>query len=65
VNPALKRLLWCRWFHRWRRSSPSSVTNRDPSTGAGLTLAAGPARVCCGACENVNYGRAYREWLAS
>jgi hypothetical protein len=65
VNPALKRALWCRWFHRWRRSRPSSVTSRDPSAGASLTLTAGFGRDFCRACENTDYGRAYRRWLAS
>jgi hypothetical protein len=63
---ALKRALWCRWFHRyrWRRGEkPASVTSS--AGGQSLRFSAGPGRSCCDACAGHNYGRAYRRWLAS
>ena len=67
MNPAVKRALWCRWFHRWRmpRHIAPAVTSRDPAGSASLTLSAGPHRNCCDACDDFDYGRAYRRWLAT
>ena len=68
VSIALKRALWCRWFHRWRmpRRAAAPVVSRDPS-GQALRLTAGPRRSLCGACEGRDDygGRAYRRWCAS
>ena len=67
--PSLKRSLWCRWFHRYRRQhAPASVVSEDPSgSGASLVLIDGGfGRTCCDACADTDYGsRAYKRWCAS
>ena len=62
---ALKRALWCRWWHRyrWQRTGKTTTARLD---GLALVLTAGPHRNCCWACENhPPMSRAYRKWLAS
>ena len=68
MTPALKRALWCRWFHRWHMPRrPESVTSLDPDgSGAALVLTGGPHRNCCDACEDAApRSRAYDRWCAS
>lgn len=71
MNPSLKRSLWCRWFHRYRRPrgfKPVSVRSEDPSgSGAALVLIDGGfGRTCCDACADTDYGtRAYKRWCVS
>lgn len=68
MNPALKRALWCRWFHRWHMPRrPESVTSADPSgSGAYLVLTGGPHRDFCDACADAApRSRAYDRWCAS
>ena len=67
MNAALKRALWCRWFHRWRmpRRPAPAVTSSVPGSSGALRLSAGPARTSCDACHDTDYGRAMRKWLAS
>jgi hypothetical protein len=64
-NGAVKRALWCRWFHRWRmrRHVPDPVVSSVPGQPGALAMTAGPHRNFCGACEDHPYAsRAARRW---
>ncbi len=68
TGAAVKRALWCRWFHRyrWRHGKrPQAVVSTDPGTGQSLRMTAGPGRTLCDACADRDYGRALKQWLAS
>ena len=54
MNPALKRSLWCRWFHRYRMSCPvpEAVTTVSPDGREAIRMSAGPGRSCCFACSD-------------
>ena len=66
MSGALKRVLWCRWFHRYRmpRRPSVPVTSSVPGGTGVLRMTAGPRRACCGACRDTDYAsRAARRWL--
>ena len=63
MTPALKRALWCRWFHRWHRVPIPVPPPGTPSTAAIITSCF--ERRDCTACEDAGYGRAYARRLAS
>ena len=69
VSAAVKRALWCRWFHRYRmprRPEPPVLTPARDGGGGMLVMHAGPSRTCCDACEGREYeSRAARRWSAS
>lgn len=68
MNAALKRALWCRWFHRYRmpRTQAAPVTSSIPGQPGALRLTAEPSRSLCDACEHHDYAsRAARRWLTS
>jgi len=68
VSAAVKRALWCRWFHRFRmpRHPGPPVLTPGPEGGM-LVLHAGPHRASCGACHGREdyQSRAVRRWSAS
>lgn len=57
VGGQLKRALWCRWFHRWRRDL-GSVPFQTTTGTAPWIMVIGPTfrRTSCGACEDFDYG---------
>lgn len=68
MTPALKRALWCRWFHRYRRHVHDRIISEDPS-GSGVAFIIGGVsfgRTFCDACEDAPpRSRAYDRWCAS
>ena len=63
MTPALKRALWCRWFHRWHRAPIPPPPPGTPPTAAIITSRF--ERRDCRACEDTDYGRAYGRRYAS